>query len=114
MQRLGPIVPDFSPVTPDELRDHMEQCPRCSGPFEEWCEKGRDLFHRFGDQYQREMERDDKGQAMDLIRAGWRFFPQPENDGIMSWYWRSPRKLMGGRLGGRHERPVPDSREHSL
>lgn len=96
----APIVPDFTPVSAEQVRHHMDTCPDCHGPIEGWCPVGRDLFARFREQGEHESRKADRKQANDLIRAGWRFFPQGEDDEVMSWYWRSPPKRKGsdGRL----------------
>ena len=95
-----PIVPDFTPVTPEQFRGHLDSCPDCQGPIASWCPEGKRLFDAVGREIKREAEKRDKAQAWDLIHAGWRFEVPGDTSDVMSWYWRSPprRKGSGGKL----------------
>ena len=93
------VFPSYRETTDDDLRRHMLGCWECRFRVEPTCPVGLRLIYDYRHTIHKRAK-GERAQFWALTRAGWRFFPQGDDDEIKDWFWRSPARREGlkGRL----------------
>ena len=86
--------PSYAETTDDDLRRHMLGCWHCRFRVEPTCPVGLRIIIDYQHCIHKRA-RGERAQFWDLVHAGWKFFPQDDDDEIWAWHWRSPARREG-------------------